>query len=51
MKVIELKYCLTEHIVGDVFTKAFPRDRHQRFVAAFGLEGFGYMQSGCVEVR
>jgi hypothetical protein len=33
-----------------VLTKALARDRHQRLVVAFGLEGFGYSQSGSVEV-
>jgi hypothetical protein len=50
MKVIELKYCPTEHMVADVLTKALARDRHQRLVEAFGLKGFGYSQSGSVEV-
>ena len=48
--VIELKYCQSEHIVADVLTKALARDRHQRLVMAFGLKGFGYTQSGSVEV-
>lgn len=50
MMVIELKYCPTEHMVADVLTKALARDRHQRLVAAFGLDGFGYSQSGSVKV-
>ena len=50
MKVIELKYCPTEHIVADVLTKSLARDQHQRLMATFGLEGLGYLQSGNVEV-
>ena len=48
--VIELKYCPTKHMVGDVLTKALAKDRHQRLVMAFGFKGFGYTQSGSVEV-
>ena len=50
MDVIELKYCPMEHLFADVFIKALARDRHQRLVKAFGLEGFDYSQSGSVEV-
>ena len=49
MMVIELKYC-PEHMVADVLKKALARDRHQRLVVTFGLEGFGYSQSGSVGV-
>ena len=42
MKVIELKYCPTEHMEADVLTKGVTRDRHQRLVAAFGLDRFDY---------
>ena len=51
MKVIEFKYCPTEHMVADVLTKALARDRHERLMEAFGLQGFGYSQNGSVEVR
>ena len=37
-------------MVVDVLTKALGRDRHQILVMAFGLKGFGYAQSGSVEV-
>ena len=48
--VIELKFCPTKHMVADVLTKAVARDRHQRLMMTFGLKGFGYRQSGSVEV-
>ena len=48
--MIELKYCPTEYMVADVLTKALGKDRHERLMAAFGSQGFGYSQSGSVEV-
>ena len=50
MKMIELKYCPTDHMTTDVLTKAVGRDLHRRLMAALELEGFGYSQSGSVEV-
>jgi hypothetical protein len=51
MGVIHLEYCPTEHMMADVLTKGLVRDRHERFVKAYGLKGFGSTQSGSVEVE
>ena len=48
--MIKLKYCQTKNIVAEVPMKGLARARHQRLVVAFGLEDFGYLQSGRVEV-
>ena len=37
-------------MLANVLTKAHTRNRHQRLIKAFALEGFGYTQSESVEV-
>ena len=37
-------------MMADVLTNALARDRHQRLLVAFGLQSFGYSQSGSVGV-
>lgn len=37
-KLITLKYCPTEEMIADVFTKALNRDKHLKFSNALGLQ-------------
>ena len=48
-KVIDLKYCATEHMVADVLTKALGKDRHLMLSKAMRLESIDTSQSGSVE--
>jgi hypothetical protein len=35
---VTFEYCSTEDMVADVFTKALPKERHNKLITMFGLE-------------
>jgi hypothetical protein len=47
-KVIDLKYCPTEHMIADVLTKGLAKVKHKEFIEAMGLHDFEMAQSGSV---
>ena len=45
-EVIELRYCPTQEMVADVFTKALARDKHEAMRSAMRLEVFDCSKVG-----